>query len=81
MFPKLFDLPLGDFPYLVEVCMKPIPSSCIWIVHGTPSLRLQMEIEVFPQPNNLITAGEVWYGLLRTMPIPFDTVTRRCALV
>ncbi len=81
MFPKLFDLPLGDFSYLIEVRMKPIPSSCVWIGHGTPSLRLQMKIEMFPQPHNLITAGEVWYGLSRTMATRADTIARRCALV
>ena len=81
MFPKLFDLPLGNFSYLIEVRMKPVPSSCVWIGHSIPSLRLEMEIEMFPQPHNLITAGEVWYGLLWTMATRSDTIARRCTLI
>lgn len=47
-----------------------------------------MKIEMFPQPHNLITAGEVWYGLsgtvairADTVAIRADTVARCCALV
>ena len=36
---------------------------------------------MFPQPHNLIPAGEIWYGLSRTMAILVDTVAGRCALV
>ena len=81
MFPKLFDLPLSDFPYLIEIRVKPGPRSCVWVGDSIPSRRLEMKIEMFPQPHNLITAGEVWYSLLWTTATRCDTITRRCTLI